>query len=377
MRSAWTGRVLTGFSVLLSLAALTITLVLIVMIKSRWHEVSTTSSKVAVTNWNGHVAAHIAVWSISCFSQFALYSLCFLIRHTPEAQAVSGSGPRDSVMSEFPNRRTSRDMFGIEATRPSSPLAGLPSPTFSHRSSKSLNSFRESIRHVVRPATSRTTLISRPSFSRSVYSDNQSCHSVAHPDGFDSWDTSSVSPCARDAVMQFTPSLATTLETIPGSRPATPARVLDSPLLSDLPEADEDLVPPPKMMPDTSRPPSPSLGNEGHIHPLFRSESPTPAPSATPGTSILASPLANQAIVAPSRSYSRMRSNSRTATSSPLVPARSIRDRRANSMRSLSRSPSPPSREMTPPIPDFVLNSSPRSSWSGSRRMQLQFSPDR
>ena len=267
-------------------------------------------------------------------------------------------------------------------------LGALPSPTFSTRSSRSLRSFRESLRHVVRPVTSRTTLISQKSFTReappSVYSNRQSIDTVSHPDGFDSWDTSSVCLPARDAVLQTVHSRGTTLEPIPGSRPNSPARALDGPFLSELPEEDdddEDLAPPPRMMPDISRPASPAH-SEGHIHPLFRSESPSgPPPTTTPGTNILASPLSNQAIACPPRPFSRMRSNSQlsqTSTNHPgLHQARSFTRERATSLRSMSRSPSPPSRPLTPPIPEFILNSSPRSSMSGSRRVQLQYSPDR
>jgi hypothetical protein len=321
------------------------------------------------------------VWVISCISQFALYSSSFWKRQTPKLQPITVSGPRDSVMSEMRSAAPSRDMFAMRPAQPSSPLAALPSPTFSTRSSQSLKSFRESIRHAVRPVTSRTTLISRPSFNRdtrSIYSDAHSVDNVSHSDGFDSWDTSSVSNQARDAVLQTAPSKGTPLEPIPGSRSVTPARALDGPFLPEIDEelAEEELVAP-RMMADYSRSPSPAM-SEAHIHPLFRSESPVPPPDATPGTSIIASPLADQVITCPARPYQRMRSNSnlRTTSPSPLAPAQSIRGRTVSSHAG-SRTPSPPSREMTPPIPDFVLNSSPRSSLSGSRRVNLQYSPDR
>ncbi|KAF3003021.1 hypothetical protein E8E13_006358 [Curvularia kusanoi] len=279
----------------------------------------------------------------------------------------------------------------MKPATPSSPLAALPSPTFSTRSSQSLKSFRESIRHVVRPVTSRTTLISRPSLNRdtrSIYSDAHSIENVSHTDGFDTWDTSSVSNQVRDAVLQTVnassvtsaPSKGTPLDSIPGSRSVTPARALDGPFLPEIDEelAEEELVAP-RMIPDLSRPPSPAV-SEAHIHPLFRSESPIPPPEATPGTSIVASPLADQVIACPARPYMRMRSNSNLANSttnpSPLGPAQSLRGR-ALSQNAGSRTPSPPSREMTPPIPDFVLNSSPRSSLSGSRKVSLRSSPDR
>ncbi|KAF2633381.1 hypothetical protein BU25DRAFT_453153 [Macroventuria anomochaeta] len=382
-RSTQARRALVGVSVVLSSTALIVSLVLIVSIRSGWNKVVSSSSAGPISNWDGMFAGHVFVWMISCISQIALYSSAFWRRHTPKLQSISVSGPRDSVMSEMRSAAPSRNMFAMKPAQPSSPLAALPSPTFSTRSSQSLKSFRESLRHAVGPVTSRTTLISRPSFNRdtrSIYSDAYSIDNVSHSDGFDSWDTSSVSNQARDAVMQTAPSKGTLLESIPGSRSVTPARALDGPFLPEIDEelAEEDLVAP-RMMPDVSRPPSPAV-SEAHIHPLFRTESPIPPPEATPGTSIIASPLADQVIACPARPYMRMRSNSNlrnnTTSPSPLAPAQSLRGRTVGPHAG-SRTPSPPSREMTPPIPDFVLNSSPRSSMSGSRKVSLRNSPDR
>jgi hypothetical protein len=365
-------RVLVGLTILLSGVALVVSLALLGLFKSNWDDI-TASSKRPVSDWTSHVGAHIAFWILSCVSQIVLYTSPFWRKQAPKVQEVTSSGPRDSVMSEIRSSQPSRNLFLMEPTHPSSPLAAaLPSPTFSSRSSHSLKSFRESLRHVVRPATSRTTLISRASFNRdarSIYSQSESFDNVSHSDGFDSWDTSSVSLHARDVVMQSAPTRGRTLDPIPGSRPTTPGRALDGPFLTELPEEDEDLPHPPKMMPDVSRPPSPAV-SEAHIHPLFRSESPAPPPEATPGTNILASPLANQAIACPTRPFNRMRSNSH------LSQAHSVRGRTSSPHMS-SRTPSPISRELTPPIPDYVLNSSPRSSISGTRKVQLQYSPDR
>jgi hypothetical protein len=361
-------------SILLSGIALIVTIVLIILIKVvNWDDIIQNSSKGPVINWASVVSAQIALWAISCVTQIVLYTSPLWKKKAPKVQVISVSGPRDSVMSELRSSQPSRNLFLMEPAQPSSPLAAaLPSPTFSSRSSHSLKSFRESLRHVVRPATSRTTLISRTSFSRdarSIYSQSESFENVSHSDGFDSWDICSVPAQARDVVMQAAPSRGTTLEPIPGSRPTTPARALEGPFLTELPEEDEDLSPPPKMMPDYSRPPSPAV-SEAHIHPLFRTESPVPPPEATPGTSILASPLANQAIACPARPFNRMRSNSH------LSQTHSARGR-TSSPHASSRTPSPISRELTPPIPDYVLNSSPRSSMSGTRKVQLQYSPDR
>ncbi|KAF1926811.1 uncharacterized protein M421DRAFT_102218 [Didymella exigua CBS 183.55] len=384
-RSSKARRVLVGVSVVLSSAALIVSLILIISINTKWDQVISTSSAGPVSNWDGVYAGHVVAWAVSCIGQIALYSSTFWKRHTPKLQPITVSGPRDSVMSQMRSAQPNSNMFTMKPAQPSSPLdnlGALPSPTYSTRSSQSLKSFRESIRYAVRPVTSRSTLISRPSFNRdarSIYSDAHSIDNVSHSDGFDSWDTSSVSNQARDAVMHA-PSKGTPLDTIPGSRSMTPARALDGPFLPEIDEelAEEELVAP-RMIPDVSRPPSPAV-SEAHIHPLFRSESPIPPPEATPGTSIVASPLADQVIACPARPYNRMRSNSNlrnnTTSPSPLVPAQSFRGR-ALSQSAGDRTPSPPSREMTPPIPDFVLNSSPRSSLSGSRKVSLRNSPDR
>lgn len=378
-RSVQATRLLVGASLLISAMALVVSLVFIIMIKSRWKEIMATSPVAPISDWSGLVTGQIALWSVACFSQIVLYLSRFWRPKAPKVQPVTVSGPRDSVMSEFRPTRPG-NLYLPEQPQPVTSLGTLPSPTFSTRSSHSLRSFQDSLRHVVRPVTSRTTLISRASSSRdarSLYSNRQSVDNVSHSDPFDSWDTSSVSLQARDVVMQTAPTKGTNLEPIPGSRPASPARALDGPFLSGLPEEEvEELAPPPRMMPDISRPPSPAV-SEAHIHPLFRTATPEPSPVVTPGTNILASPLANQAITCSAPTFSRMRSNSRAASPSRIVHARSFTRDRATSLPSHSRSPSPPSREMTPPIPDFILNSSPRSSMSGSRKVQLQYSPDR
>ncbi|KAF1918067.1 hypothetical protein BDU57DRAFT_185471 [Ampelomyces quisqualis] len=365
---------LATFSILLSGIALIATIVLIVLIKIvNWDVIIQTSPKGPITNWTSIVSAQIALCTISWVTQIVLYISPLWKRQAPQVQFIGVSGPRDSVMSELRSSQPSRNLFLMESAQPSSPLAAaLPSPTFSSRSSHSVKSFRESLRHGVRPATSRTTLISRASFSRdarSIYSQSESFENVSRSDGFDSWDTSSVPAQACEVVMQAAPSRGTTLEPIPGSRPTTPARTLEGLFLTELPEEeDEDLRPPPKMMPDYSRPPSPAV-SEAHIHPLFRTESPVPPPEATPGTSILASPFATQAIACPARPFNRMRSNSH------LSQTHSARGR-TSSPHASSRTPSPISRGLTPPIPDYVLNSSPCSSMSGTRKVQLQYSPD-
>ncbi|KAF1997203.1 hypothetical protein P154DRAFT_296068 [Amniculicola lignicola CBS 123094] len=353
-----------------STMALAVSLASAITIKANSKEVTSATTQ-ATTNDPGHyLTVQFIFWALACLSCIVLYSSP--LWRDPSINTIpSGydSGPRDSVMSEM----QTTNLHMMDPTIPSSPLAGLPSPTFGARSSQSLRSLRDSLHSVVRPVTSCTKLINRPSpnrDSRSVYSNSPSVENVSQSDGFDTWDTSSVDRQARDAVLLSAPSRGTVLETIPGSRPPSPARALDGPF----PAIQDDqgappLTPPPIINPDNSRPPSPAL-SEAHIHPLFRAESPVPPPTATPGTNILASPLSGQVIPRPfsrMRSDSHLSSTSRAASPAPLANTQTFNEHSLQPRRS-SRSLSPPSRGMTPPIPDFVLNSSPRSSLSGTRR---------
>ncbi|KAF2232108.1 hypothetical protein EV356DRAFT_419805, partial [Viridothelium virens] len=130
-------------------------------------------------------------------------------------------------------------------------------------------------------------------------------------DGFDMWDTSMVDQQDKETVLY---SQATGLETIPGSRPVSPARALDGPFpreSSPKAETVEVALPPsPTTEQQRQRNCTPtassirsqtihksrsSTPDESHIHPLFRSDSPAP-PSTTPGTIITASPQGGQTL---------------------------------------------------------------------------------
>ena len=71
-RSARARRALVGVSVVLSTAALIVSLVLIISIKSKWNEVIGTSSAGVISTWGGAFAAHVVVWVISCISEIVL-----------------------------------------------------------------------------------------------------------------------------------------------------------------------------------------------------------------------------------------------------------------------------------------------------------------
>ena len=150
-------------------------------------------------------------------------------------------------------------------------------------------------------------------------------------DGFDSWDTSAVDPEHRLTVMESSAQPNRGLETIPASPPASRSATPDGAL---------DLLAPPRRTRRRSRSYSPvstraiqaqraafmtqhASQSEAHIHPLFRSDSPTPPPSATPGTVVVAAPNAGQVIsdrvsLRSIQSMRRLRSDSIPAVPSPL-----------------------------------------------------------
>ena len=228
---------------------------------------------------------------------------------------------------------------------------------------------------------------------------------------FDSWDTSSVSQQVRETIAYSKAGLkGSGLEPIPGSRSPSPAKVLEGPFFQTSPSPSPPASPLPQpsvsqpgsapisplersadlpkwpthfpiatpianSLPATprqqefSRPSSRSgpvsrsasiavprsrqgsrsrAPSEDHIHPLFRTSSPTPPPSASAGTNVTAAPEAGQLI--DEHMLKRMRSASLASTSSPLTRSESSPD--VSSMR-------------VPPSPR--LDTMPTQNLTGSR----------
>ncbi|CAF9911608.1 MAG: hypothetical protein HETSPECPRED_000395 [Heterodermia speciosa] len=216
---------------------------------------------------------------------------------------------------------------------------------------------RSSLSIVTRQNTSKTKLIGQssvPRYSRSSSFDNST---TARPsqdsEGFDSWDTSTVAPHIRETVNHSSPLLKKQgLEPIPGSRSPSPAKALEGPFFtSTSPEAS----PPPSPLPQPSysRPPSRQRApsSEDHIHPLFRTCSPTPPPTASSGTVVLAAPVAGALVN--ERILRRMRSGSLPSSPSPL--------NRSESYFEFRTAPTSPAGE-TPPIPNFIIEAGERGS---------------
>ncbi|EON61737.1 hypothetical protein W97_00953 [Coniosporium apollinis CBS 100218] len=381
--------------ILLSLACAIITLIMIVLIRYNLDKIVSTSSSDEVVFL---LPPTFVLWGFSVLMQVTFYTACFLLRNSSPSSRPSASAqePCDLVVHEVrePTPPVSLDILPPPHARDSP----LPSPTFSLSDAQSTKSWRLSVHQVVRPVTSRTKLLPRrqstPRDSESIYSVARSTQTGSESDGFDTWDTSSVDPQYKDTIIHSAPSKGTALEPIPGSRPPSPARALEGPFpFEDTPELKEERSPPPSPSPSRpqSRPPSPAAPppqpsfsrrpstshsthyppasptlNEAHIHPLFRSDSPTPPPAATPGTIVTAAPFGGQTLASPPpRPFSRQRSDSRLATSSPLIFSQQAEEEEDEGV--VGRTPTPPSRQMTPPIPESIYAGSPRVSPASQR----------
>ena len=232
---------------------------------------------------------------------------------------------------------------------------------------------------------------------------------------FDDWDTSSVHQEMRYVIHSSPPVTRAGLETIPGSRPESPADALDGPYLPESPissspphAATSDTATvvgwsssprqmkssPPSSPPNFSRPtsshnktaslaPPPKFDvsestMEGLIHPLFRPNSPHPPAINTSGTMITASPMADHLITP--KTLARLRSNSSLAQPLPTEEATTqVGEPLSPSEWSIPDSPtlgSPPSlgspgpsivdeADLPPILPGFVLSAGSRSSLVG------------
>ncbi|CAK7240175.1 MAG: hypothetical protein STHCBS139747_001613 [Sporothrix thermara] len=312
------------------------------------------------------------------------------------------------------------------------------STTKEQTSPDTMYSIRSTFSHVIHPITSKTRLIpsspighsdSSPSIGgtssqrSSTWRPDSLAGSSLSPastyasreydvrpsiDDFDSWDTSGVDPQNLVTVLEsFMPpsSIASRfLETIPAS-PST-SRSSRSSTNSHSPAEGSMRSVSGTRLRSKSHSNFPPPG-EAHIHPLFRSDSPTPPPAVSAGTVVTAAPLnVAQMTVTDAqslRTLSRMRSGSLPAVPSPLSrqgsfddfgPRRglggsspserphtgygSARLRESNTEEDeadrRSRADSSAERKMTPPIPEWVMSAGSHTSLSGyqGRRVRIQ-----
>jgi hypothetical protein len=281
-----------------------------------------------------------------------------------------------------------------------------PGSSGGRSATETMSSIRSSLSHVVRPITSKSRLLprsQRSSMRRPSSIDSTAWHersSVAE-DGFDTWDTSSVDSRTRQTVLaSSSPIPGRFLETIPASpttsRSPSPGTPLDlrPPMIRT---RSRSYSPAPSIRsehsqtPSLSRPTSAATATEAHIHPLFRSDSPTPPPLATPGTVVTAAPNAGQ-VIPDRKTLNRMRSGSLPVVPSPLSRQGSFDNFQQRGERgSVSPSVSPElpeepeeeeemtsdtERKMTPPIPDWILSAGSRLSLSGYHSRKLKSGDD-
>jgi len=300
--------------------------------------------------------AHICVHHLGvvhgCSNSLLLNLL--IAGQTPTGSEWHRSGSRGSREGHFNAGGDKACHYRVCPVRLFSSL-GTTNPRRSLTSLEAISSLRSSLSGVVRPTSSLTKLLPRHSSvtrdSKRSSFESLSRNHVARENSFDSWDTSAVGPHIREAVLQSTPpSAGSGLEPIPGSRPESPANALDGPFLPQSPTY---------STPNFTRPFSRqrSSSDECHIHPLFRTNSPTPPPTPTPGTVVTAAPMAGQVING--RTLNRMRSGSLPSSPSPLIRSASF------DAWSGARSFTPPTRGATPPIPDFILTAGAESGIDG------------
>lgn len=322
---------------------------------------SITKTKAAERNPSGYrieqqlTALGLAIGAIGVIPQTAFYIL--VLPRTSNNTTVSS--PEDAVRTISPGSRSDKrrsssfTLTSLSARTSHYRSASAPdSPPHCKSPSSPGSSIKRSMSNSLRPMTSRTRLLFGTSFasrdSRSLYSRADSCtdHTRNNSD-FENWDTSAVESPLDDSGLNRRP-----LETIPGSRPVSPADALDGPFSDDrspeecpLPESS----PTPRYSP-TSDNGSPRLApraivrktsvpDQLHIHPLFRSESPVPPPLKSPNTVITASPYAGQIVsselVGPRILHSAQ-------SSRPGSPSRMTAGSRAGSVRSLRTMPTSP-----------------------------------
>ncbi|KAL9107612.1 MAG: hypothetical protein Q9227_007515 [Pyrenula ochraceoflavens] len=328
-------------------------------------QISTLSSKSVLVSW-------FAVWGCSVIFQVAIYGLlASWIRYRCHGHSTDSSSLDfgiDVANQPTNSRPVTRDT--ARSFRSQDPTLASPPRTPTNAGKSLLHAVST---NSMRPANSRTQLVRQGSYRQDSArsSTDYAGSEMTHVDnGFDKWDTSSVGRAMRETLQSSPPVTRGGLETIPGSRPESPAHALDGPFLPDSPVAvtapkavevtaphsrHHSVITPPSSPPNFSRPtsrqyppssiplpatpsfhslrgPTPQLSSsqpssplppepspmEEYIHPLFRSSSPTPPPNASPGTTITASPNAGHTIN--SHTLNRMRSSSLRSLHSAVSP---------------------------------------------------------
>ena len=361
--------------------------------------------------WGFSIGAHVL-----CYSHFAWFAR-FERKTSPEGSAIQ------EALGEAPEEMREARRSVTATIIQSNPFhEQLSSSLPSLVASESTSSLRSSFSTTHRPSSSRRGLLNRQHSytrqSRRSSSDGPSGR-PSQDEGFDSYDTSSVSSHIRETVLQSKPmTKGTGLPPIPGSRSPSPAKALEGPFFQSSPSLSPPASPLPQ--PSVSRPNSPPssplelpnyttvfpsssdlpptsplqrnftrpdsrsgaisrsvtvshsrpesrsrVSSEDHIHPLFRTCSPVPSPGASPGTVVTAAPEAGQLI--DENMLKRMRSRS---GSLPVIPSPLIRSESSPDVRTASDEPS------APPVPYLAGSEDSPSHHRVKRSLSFQSSSD-
>lgn len=361
---------------LVVIAATVLTLYTLIWI---WIQTSQLATRADSPTTRGLVEAGFASCGVAVIAQVVL---CVVMLRRPHVRE-SAQQPRQEL-EERSSPSYSSGRKSSQTPRPSSTPYGESEIPLSSRFSIESNpksTLRHSFSRVVRPVTSKSKLLRRLS-STGRYSSYECdltqpvpANAVMGTDGFETWDTSAVE--SLDDNVQLSRKHRTTtptkrLETIPGSRPVSPADPLNGPFPypPEEPEATSSPIHAPTPLPiadahstrnfsrphsrHSRQPSTTSQSGQMHIHPLFRSESPVPAPLVSPGTIITASPLGGQWVAKDQYSTPdrRQRSHSGKRSTSPALNSHPTM-RRLHSAQDMRQSPN----DNSPPFEHF---SSPR-----------------
>ncbi|KAF2160835.1 hypothetical protein M409DRAFT_59623 [Zasmidium cellare ATCC 36951] len=297
----------------------------------------------------GIAAAGLAIGIIGLISQTAFYVLVWPPSERGFAQPVEILEERPSPPRSLMRRSISVHMASLGPSSPKFFRSHSEPGSPSLAASSPRSSFRDSASQALRPMTSKTRLLLHTSFaskdSRSVQAEPM-VEVMRQNDDFENWDTSAVeedgyaSPFGSKTKM-------TRLETIPGSRPVSPAHPLDGPFPDEEGIAPDQLPLPESpfqspisplspnsetsslrsMRRPTTRRKNSNANDQSFIHPLFRTESPAPPPLTSPGTVIHASPYAGQIVSAENMALAprllHSSHGSRPTTPNLVSPARS------------------------------------------------------
>ena len=319
--------------------------------------------------------AGLAAWESSILAGSAVIlalaivsQLAFLVMHFVSSRGVASgsSSETDGESHRSPNTRVK----GIRYSQ-TSPISSKQAPdevyverkgsSPSTATKSTIGTIRSTVSQAIRPSSSTKRLLSLREKSRLASPESAPRRRIGD-NSFDPWDTSSVDTHNRQVVLEMSsPTIKAPggLETIPAS--PTAAYMLDP--------QESPLEPPPTLRRSRSYSASTlsqmeearnSSSSELHIHPLFRSDSPTPPPVAMPGTSVVASPQAGQVITRREsrQSLKRMRSSSLQTGRSPLSRQTSLENAKLGRQSALpeEEEAANSARKMTPPVPDWLLN---------------------